>query len=260
MFQILLWSPWKYRCGQRTVRMAVVACSQKQRSLRAQAHQSKSRTETCELVKVKPKLLDIRAELEREKGERERSWHPRLLNKFVVGELRINMNTVVDCRMFCHAVCMFAIVNESTGIGHKGVIVESKLRKMKYGRGKPFYGNEGLLRRDGNIMQNITCATPAECAPINGSICLNGFCKCPEDMTATLTVPTVFLNLTTRNDTSYCLPTLLVLFTRGNSFFLLFCPGAPPEKDAYTWSQKRKLDGSGAREINRLYPESRKKG
>ncbi|GFQ82963.1 EB domain-containing protein [Trichonephila clavata] len=30
---------------------------------------------------------------------------------------------------------------------------------------------------------------------------------CPEDTTATLTVPTVFLNLTTRNDTSYCLPT-----------------------------------------------------
>ncbi|GFW66675.1 retrovirus-related Pol polyprotein from transposon 17.6 [Trichonephila clavipes] len=30
MFQILLWSPWKYRCGQRTVRMAVVACSQNQ--------------------------------------------------------------------------------------------------------------------------------------------------------------------------------------------------------------------------------------
>ncbi|GFW12006.1 hypothetical protein TNCV_4530721 [Trichonephila clavipes] len=27
---ILLWSPWKYRCGQRTVRMAVVACSQNQ--------------------------------------------------------------------------------------------------------------------------------------------------------------------------------------------------------------------------------------
>ncbi|GFS64897.1 hypothetical protein TNCV_2000961 [Trichonephila clavipes] len=72
MFQILLWSPWKYRCGQRTVRMAVVACSQKQRSLRAQAHQSKSRTETCELVKVKPKLLDIRAELERERERRTR--------------------------------------------------------------------------------------------------------------------------------------------------------------------------------------------
>ncbi|GFV32858.1 hypothetical protein TNCV_108991 [Trichonephila clavipes] len=30
--EILLWSPWKYRCG-RTVRMAVMACSQKQRSL-----------------------------------------------------------------------------------------------------------------------------------------------------------------------------------------------------------------------------------
>ncbi|GFW54833.1 hypothetical protein TNCV_2654731 [Trichonephila clavipes] len=69
---ILLWSPWKYRCGERTVRMAVVACSQKQRSLRAQAHQSKSRTETCELVKVKPKLLDIRTErAERERRTRE---------------------------------------------------------------------------------------------------------------------------------------------------------------------------------------------
>ncbi|GFV90669.1 transposable element Tc3 transposase [Trichonephila clavipes] len=34
----------------------------KPNSLRAQAHQSKSRTETCELVKVKPKLLDIRTE------------------------------------------------------------------------------------------------------------------------------------------------------------------------------------------------------
>ncbi|GFT32263.1 hypothetical protein TNCV_1035241 [Trichonephila clavipes] len=40
-------------------------------SLRAQAHLSKSRTETCELVKVKPKLLDIRTELERERRTRE---------------------------------------------------------------------------------------------------------------------------------------------------------------------------------------------
>ncbi|GFV06731.1 zinc finger MYM-type protein 1 [Trichonephila clavipes] len=46
MFQILLWSPWKYRCGQRMVRMAVMACSQKQGSLRAQAQQIKTRTET----------------------------------------------------------------------------------------------------------------------------------------------------------------------------------------------------------------------
>ncbi|GFV87032.1 phosphatase and actin regulator 2 [Trichonephila clavipes] len=64
---ILLWSPWKYRCGQRTVRMAVVACSQKQGSLRAQA-QLKTRTETCELVEEKQKLLDIR---ERERRTRE---------------------------------------------------------------------------------------------------------------------------------------------------------------------------------------------
>ncbi|GFV03209.1 hypothetical protein TNCV_4018061 [Trichonephila clavipes] len=41
-------------------------------SLRAQAHQSKSRTETCELVKVKPKLLDIRTErAKRERRTRE---------------------------------------------------------------------------------------------------------------------------------------------------------------------------------------------
>ncbi|GFW19439.1 hypothetical protein TNCV_1603331 [Trichonephila clavipes] len=58
---ILLWSPWKYRCGQRTVRMAVVACSQKQRSLRVQAQLMRTETvETFELVKVKQKLLDIR--------------------------------------------------------------------------------------------------------------------------------------------------------------------------------------------------------
>ncbi|GFT82239.1 hypothetical protein TNCV_1271311 [Trichonephila clavipes] len=30
LMPILLWSPWKYRCGQRTVRLAVVACSQSQ--------------------------------------------------------------------------------------------------------------------------------------------------------------------------------------------------------------------------------------
>ncbi|GFS52014.1 hypothetical protein TNCV_1104491 [Trichonephila clavipes] len=50
MFQILLWSPWKYRCGQRTVRLAVVACSQKQRSLRAQAHQTYPRLLAANLV------------------------------------------------------------------------------------------------------------------------------------------------------------------------------------------------------------------
>ncbi|GFW02328.1 hypothetical protein TNCV_1732431 [Trichonephila clavipes] len=54
MFQILLWSPWKYRCGQRTVRMAVVACSQ------SQAVFARRRS------KPKLKLLDIR-EREREK-------------------------------------------------------------------------------------------------------------------------------------------------------------------------------------------------
>ncbi|GFU87514.1 hypothetical protein TNCV_5090861 [Trichonephila clavipes] len=49
----------KYRCGQRTVRLAVVACSQKPSSLRAQAQLTETRTETVEtfeLVKVEPKL------------------------------------------------------------------------------------------------------------------------------------------------------------------------------------------------------------
>ncbi|GFX99484.1 uncharacterized protein TNCV_3039591 [Trichonephila clavipes] len=56
LMPILLWSPWKYRCGQRTVRLAVVACSQKQRSLRAQAHLSKSRTETVKTETLEKKL------------------------------------------------------------------------------------------------------------------------------------------------------------------------------------------------------------
>ncbi|GFV30488.1 hypothetical protein TNCV_3857631 [Trichonephila clavipes] len=61
MFQILLWSPWKYRCGQRTVRMAVVACSQSQAVF------------TRRRSKPKLKLLDIRAEKERSREkERER--------------------------------------------------------------------------------------------------------------------------------------------------------------------------------------------
>ncbi|GFU11918.1 hypothetical protein TNCV_1483891 [Trichonephila clavipes] len=62
----------KYRCGQRTVRLAVVACSRKQKhSLRAQAQLSETRTETVEtfeLVKVEPKLL--REEKENERGAR----------------------------------------------------------------------------------------------------------------------------------------------------------------------------------------------
>ncbi|GFY01420.1 hypothetical protein TNCV_850281 [Trichonephila clavipes] len=65
MFQILLWSPWKYRCGQRTVRLAVVACSQKQRSLRAQAHLSKSRTETVKTETLEKKTLSRKREKQR---------------------------------------------------------------------------------------------------------------------------------------------------------------------------------------------------
>ncbi|GFV87875.1 hypothetical protein TNCV_781571 [Trichonephila clavipes] len=60
MFQILLWPPWKYRCGQRTVRMAVVACSQNQavfarRRIKVKAELKLKKAETLE-----KKLLDIR--------------------------------------------------------------------------------------------------------------------------------------------------------------------------------------------------------
>ncbi|GFX47423.1 transposon Tf2-6 polyprotein [Trichonephila clavipes] len=53
MFQILLWSPWKYRCGQRTVRMAVVACSQNQavfarRRIKVKAELKLKKAETLE--------------------------------------------------------------------------------------------------------------------------------------------------------------------------------------------------------------------
>ncbi|GFW27856.1 hypothetical protein TNCV_767361 [Trichonephila clavipes] len=67
---ILLWSPWKYRCGQRTVRMGRCGMQPKAKhSLRAQAHQSKSRTETVKTETLEKKLLDIR-EKENARGAR----------------------------------------------------------------------------------------------------------------------------------------------------------------------------------------------
>ncbi|GFX21244.1 hypothetical protein TNCV_2251921 [Trichonephila clavipes] len=51
MFQILLWSPWKYRCGQRTVRAGRCGMQPKAKhSLRAQAHQSRSLDSTRRFV------------------------------------------------------------------------------------------------------------------------------------------------------------------------------------------------------------------
>ncbi|GFW92506.1 hypothetical protein TNCV_518231 [Trichonephila clavipes] len=58
---ILLWSPWKYRCGQRTVRLAVVTCSQNQAVFARRRIKVKAELK-LELVKVKQKLLNIRAE------------------------------------------------------------------------------------------------------------------------------------------------------------------------------------------------------
>ncbi|GFU82798.1 hypothetical protein TNCV_265951 [Trichonephila clavipes] len=66
MFQILLWSPWKYRCGQRTVRMAVVACSQNQAVFARRRIKVKA-----ELKLKKERLLRKNLELERERRTRE---------------------------------------------------------------------------------------------------------------------------------------------------------------------------------------------
>ncbi|GFX27554.1 hypothetical protein TNCV_4996091 [Trichonephila clavipes] len=61
---ILLWSPWN------TAADSVRYAKKQNTSLRAQAHQSKSRTETCELVEEKQKLLDIRERKENARGAR----------------------------------------------------------------------------------------------------------------------------------------------------------------------------------------------
>ncbi|GFT31680.1 hypothetical protein TNCV_231131 [Trichonephila clavipes] len=57
---ILLWSPWKYRCGQRTVRMAVVTCSQNQAVFARRR------------IKVKAELKLKKETLEKKLGIRER--------------------------------------------------------------------------------------------------------------------------------------------------------------------------------------------
>ncbi|GFW20063.1 retrovirus-related Pol polyprotein from transposon 412 [Trichonephila clavipes] len=82
MFQILLWSPWKYRCGQRTVRMAVVACSQNQavfarRRIKVKAELKLKKAETLE------KKLRIRAERkENARGETYIQFAARLTANF----------------------------------------------------------------------------------------------------------------------------------------------------------------------------------
>ncbi|GFQ70870.1 putative transposase-like protein [Trichonephila clavata] len=66
------------------------------------------------------------------------------MNEFVVNDLKINKNTVVDWYMFCREVCMIACVNESAKLGGEGAIGEideSLFGKMKYGRGKSVKGS-----------------------------------------------------------------------------------------------------------------------
>ncbi|GFV02053.1 hypothetical protein TNCV_4485041 [Trichonephila clavipes] len=75
-FQILLWSPWKYRCGRQRTRSGaspLLAYNQKQtQSSRAGAANENRNCGNFELVKGKEnKTFDIRAEKERERRTRE---------------------------------------------------------------------------------------------------------------------------------------------------------------------------------------------
>ncbi|GFU03596.1 uncharacterized protein TNCV_2403081 [Trichonephila clavipes] len=54
---ILLWSPWKYRCGQRHGQAGRCGMQPKATPVFARRRIKVSRTETCELVKVKQKLF-----------------------------------------------------------------------------------------------------------------------------------------------------------------------------------------------------------
>ncbi|KAF8766808.1 uncharacterized protein LOC129966547 [Argiope bruennichi] len=68
-----------------------------------------------------------------------------------------------------------------------------------------FFGFTELKNVPGEIadeLVNITCTTITDCTSrINGSLCTNGYCNCPEDMP-------VFVNATAKFDASYCLPAL----------------------------------------------------
>ncbi|GFT67013.1 hypothetical protein TNCV_1348561 [Trichonephila clavipes] len=66
--KILLWSPWKYRCGQRTVRLAVVACSQNQNTVFARRRIKVK----AELKLKKQRLLRKNLELERSRKKNAR--------------------------------------------------------------------------------------------------------------------------------------------------------------------------------------------
>ncbi|GFU18555.1 mitotic-spindle organizing protein 2A [Trichonephila clavipes] len=72
-----------------------------------------------------------------------RHFFGKSMNEFVVKDVRVNKNTVVDWYMFCREVCMVAILKESEPLSGEGKIVEideSMFGKMKYGKGKPVNG------------------------------------------------------------------------------------------------------------------------
>ncbi|GFT37566.1 putative transposase-like protein [Trichonephila clavipes] len=74
------------------------------------------------------------------------------MNAFVVNDLKVNKNTVVDWYMFCREVCMLACVKESEKLGGVGEIDESLFGKMKYGKGRRVNGKWvfGGVQRESN--------------------------------------------------------------------------------------------------------------
>ncbi|GFW90025.1 putative transposase-like protein [Trichonephila clavipes] len=69
-----------------------------------------------------------------------RYWFGKSMNAFVVNDLKVNKNTVVNWYMFCREVCMIACVKESAKLGGVGEIDESLFGKMKYGKGRKVNG------------------------------------------------------------------------------------------------------------------------
>ena len=58
-------------------------------------------------------------------------WFGRCMNDFIVNELKVNKNTVVDLFMFCREVCRNEIVTNTVKIGGVNVVVDKLIHLIK---------------------------------------------------------------------------------------------------------------------------------
>ncbi|GFW49782.1 mitotic-spindle organizing protein 2A [Trichonephila clavipes] len=90
-----------------------------------------------------------------------RYWFGKSMNAFVVNDLKVNKNTVLNWYMFCREVCMLACVKESAKLGGVGEIVEideSLFGKRKYGKGRRVNGKWvfGGVQRESKKLLRVT--------------------------------------------------------------------------------------------------------